>query len=83
MRKATTSTRPKPMGIAELLALPVSVDVVTAGRAFGLGRSKAYELAKAGEFPCTVLKVGVAYRVTRAELLRVLGVTDGPLSATA
>jgi hypothetical protein len=35
----------------ELLALPVSVDLTTAGRAFGLGRTRAYELARAGQFP--------------------------------
>jgi hypothetical protein len=42
----------------ELLALPVTVDLVTAGRAFGLGRTRSYELARAGEFPCRVIPVG-------------------------
>lgn len=61
---------------AELLALPVTVDIVTAGRAFGLGRSGAYDLAARGDFPCRVVKVGRARRVPRAELLRVLGLED-------
>ena len=59
---------------AELLALPVTVDVPTAARALGLGRSTAYELARRGEFPCRVLRVGRSYRVPTADLMRVLGV---------
>jgi excisionase family DNA binding protein len=59
---------------AELLALPVAVDVTTAARALGLGRSTAYELARRNEFPCRVIRVGSSYRVPTADLLRVLGV---------
>lgn len=58
---------------AELLALPVSVDVVIAGRACGMGRTLAYDLAKRGEFPIRVLRLGNRYRVARADLLRYLG----------
>jgi hypothetical protein len=64
----------RPMTATELVALPVSVDLVTAGRAFGLGRTKSHELARTGQFPCRVLKVGERYRVPRTELLRALGV---------
>ena len=60
---------------AELLALPVTVDIGTAARALGLGRSTGYELARRREFPCRVLRVGSSYRVPTADLLRVLGVT--------
>jgi hypothetical protein len=59
---------------AEVLALPVVVDVPTAGRALGMGSTLAYELAKAGDFPCPVLKVGRLYKVPRAGLLEVLGI---------
>jgi excisionase family DNA binding protein len=59
---------------AELLALPVTVDVTTAARALGLGRSTAYELARRGEFPCRVLHIGSSYRIPTADLLRVLGI---------
>lgn len=59
---------------AELLALPVVVDVTTAARALRLGRSTAYELARRGEFPCRVLRVGSSYRIPTADLLRVLGI---------
>ena len=58
----------------ELSALPVSVDLETAGRAFGMGRTKAHELARADDFPCRVLRVGLKYRVPRTEIFRALGV---------
>jgi Helix-turn-helix domain len=64
----------RPMTPAELLSLPVSVDLVTAARAFGLGRTKAHELARTGQFPCKVLIVGERYRVPRSALLRALGI---------
>jgi excisionase family DNA binding protein len=63
------------MILAELLELPVVVDVATAARALGLGRSTGYELARRGEFPCRVLRMGSSYRVPTADLLRVLGIT--------
>lgn len=62
---------------AELLALPVTLDIPTAARALGLGRSTAYELARRGEFPCRILRIGSSYRVPTAELLRVLGIEPG------
>jgi excisionase family DNA binding protein len=62
---------------AELLALPVVIDITTAARALGLGRSTGYELARRGEFPCRVLRIGSSYRVPTADLLRVLGIESG------
>ena len=56
------------MTVEELQALPVSVDLVTAGRAFGIGRTKAFELATQDKFPCRVLRVGEKYRVPRSAL---------------
>ncbi len=64
----------KGMSAEELQALPVSIGIVTAGRAFSIGRTKAHELARRGDFPCPVLRLGNRYRVTRADLLRALGV---------
>ncbi|WNM34970.1 helix-turn-helix domain-containing protein [Streptomyces sp. Li-HN-5-11] len=58
----------------ELLSLPVTVDVETAGRAFGVGRTVAYRMVRDGEFPVPVLRVGNKYRVSSAELWRALGV---------
>jgi hypothetical protein len=57
------------MSIEELLTLPVAVDLETAGRAFGFGRTKSHELARANEFPCPVKRFGNRYRVLRADLL--------------
>ena len=62
------------MTVEELQALPVSVDLVTAGRAFGIGRTKAFELAKQDKFPCRVLRVGEKYRVPRSALFEALGI---------
>lgn len=61
----------------ELLKLPPSVDLVTAGRALGIGRTKAYELARAEDFPARVLRLGNTYRVVTADLLRLLGIEEG------
>jgi predicted DNA-binding transcriptional regulator AlpA len=71
------------MTLAELLAMPVTVDIGTAARALGLGRSTGYELARRDEFPCRVLHVGSSYRVPTAELLRLLGVDPTELRATS
>ncbi|MHB9862023.1 helix-turn-helix domain-containing protein [Streptomyces sp. YIM S03343] len=59
----------------ELLALPATTDIETAARAFGLGRTTAYTLARAGEFPCAIIRAGKGYRVITADLLRVLRLT--------
>jgi len=75
-RNAATSVAGRQAGMtrSELLALPVAVDLTTAARALGLGRSTAYELARRRKFPCRVLHVGSSYRVPTADLLRVLGI---------
>lgn len=59
----------------ELLALPATVDLVTAARALGIGRTSAYQLARAGELPVPVLRLGARYRVPTAALLSALGVS--------
>ncbi|WP_242902525.1 DNA-binding protein [Actinomadura terrae] len=58
----------------ELLALPTTVGIETAARAIGLGRTRAYELARRGQFPCKVIRVGVSYRVVTVDLRRLLGI---------
>lgn len=63
------------MSEAELLALPAAVDLTTAGRAFGIGRTKAFELARAGEFPVELIRVGLKFRASKAVILEALGVT--------
>jgi hypothetical protein len=66
------------MSLDELLALPVSVDLVTAGRAFGLGRTKAFQLAKESAFPCRVIRVGIKYRVPRSATFEALALRIQP-----
>ena len=52
----------------EIAGLPAVTDLVTAGRALGLGRTKAYELARTGQFPCPVIRAGTTWRVPTAGL---------------
>lgn len=66
------------MTIEELLALPASVPMVTAGRAWGFGRRKAGELYRAGKFPVEVLPFGQSLRCRKVDLLASLGLAlDG------
>jgi hypothetical protein len=46
---------------------------MTAARALGLGRTKAYDLARRQQFPCRVIRIGDTYRVPTASLLELLG----------
>lgn len=60
----------------EVLALPVTVDVVTAGKCWGIGRNGSYRLAREGRFPVPVLQLGHRQVVTRAAVLQALGIPD-------
>ena len=62
--------------VEEIRSWPVTVDVQMAGRAFGIGRDQAYRLAREGQFPVPVLRLGRYLRVTRAAVLDALGITD-------
>lgn len=62
------------MTTGDVLALPAVVDIVTAGKAFGLSKNLSYELARAGTFPCRVYRLGVQWRVPSADLRRALGI---------
>jgi hypothetical protein len=63
-----------PITITQLRARP-TVDLMTAACALGLGRTKAYELARHDDFPCRVIRIGDTYRVPTASLLELLGVS--------
>lgn len=65
------------MTVQELLDLPVSFPLDTANRALALRRSTGYALARRGEYPVRVLRVGNTYRVSRSDLLRYLGIDPG------
>ncbi|MFF5568067.1 hypothetical protein ACFY7Z_25790 [Streptomyces sp. NPDC012623] len=73
MRQNEDAGGVKGMSREELLGLPAAVDLEMGNRALGLGRSKGYELAKRGQYPCKVLRLGNAYRVVTADLLALLG----------
>jgi hypothetical protein len=60
-----------PVAIAQLRAAP-TVDLMTAACALGLGRTKAYDLARRQQFPCRVLRIGHLPCPT-AGLLELLG----------
>ena len=64
----------------DIRALPPVLDVPTAGRLLGLGRSAAYDLVLAGMWPTPVLRLGRRLRIPTAPLLALLGlpqITDG------
>jgi hypothetical protein len=73
----------------EPLALPAAVDLETANRALSLSRTTGYDLAKRGRYPCTILRLGNAYRVITADLPKLLHIdepesvgAEGPASVT-
>ncbi|WP_256726566.1 integrase [Streptomyces acidiscabies] len=59
----------------ELMAMPVTVDLETANRALGIGRTTGYGLAKRQQYPVRLLPHSRGYRVSRYDLLRHLGVS--------
>lgn len=59
---------PRTWTAEEFHALGVRTDLVTAASVLGIGRTKAHELARAGEFPVPVLKLGSRYAVPTAPL---------------
>ncbi|MBQ1076686.1 helix-turn-helix domain-containing protein [Micromonospora sp. C31] len=54
--------------------LGVTTDVETAGAILGIGRTKAYELAKTNEFPVRLLRVGRRYLVPVPAILKLLAI---------
>ena len=83
-----TTVDQRGMSLDEVLALPATVNVVTAARALGIGHNKAYDLIKAGQFPVRTLSMGNTVRIPTAALWEALGVgslrpvtgAGGPLS---
>jgi excisionase family DNA binding protein len=62
----------------ELLSLPPAVGLDVVAKALNIGRTTCYQLARAGELPVPVLRLGAQYRVASQELLRVLGMGSEP-----
>ena len=57
----------------EVRALPAVVDLSTAAKVLGLGRSAAYELVRTGGWPTPVLRLGRLIKVPSAPLVELLG----------
>jgi hypothetical protein len=55
-------------------ALGMTTDIATAGEVLGIGRTKAYEMARADEFPVPLPRAGRRYLVSVPALLKLLGV---------
>ncbi|CAL9430625.1 hypothetical protein SUDANB21_02042 [Streptomyces sp. enrichment culture] len=71
-----TATDVQALRLADLLDLPPTVDVETAGRFLGIGRTLAYQLVRQNKFPCKVIPAGRAYRVVTSDLRRLLEVPE-------
>lgn len=70
-----------PLTFREIFNLPVSVDLRTAARAFGMCRGTAYRLIALDAFPCETVRVGGRHRVLTVDLLRALGIEERPVFA--
>ena len=68
------------MNTRDTASLPPVLDVPTAGRLLGLGRSAAYDLVLARLWPTPVLRLGRRLRIPTAPLLTLLGLDPVPLS---
>lgn len=60
----------------EVRALPAVLDLCTAARVLGVGRTAAYDLVRTGQWPTPVLRLGKLIRVPSAPLIELLGLRD-------
>ena len=58
------------------MALGVQTDLATAARVLGVSRGLAYSLARQGELPFPILRLGRKIVVPVAGLVRALGLDD-------
>jgi hypothetical protein len=66
--------------VADLDSLPPTVNIETAAKIIGIGRTLAYELVKDGKFPCRVLHIQGRYIVPTAGLIRLLSAGEEPVA---
>ena len=71
---ATGRPTTKVWTIDAVRGLGATIDIETAGAILGIGRSKSYELAKSGDFPVRVLRIGKRYLVPTPSILALLGI---------
>jgi hypothetical protein len=72
-REAATESTDRAWTIESIRGLGMTTDVETAASILGFGRTKAYELAKSGDFPVRLLRIGRRYVVPVPAILRLLG----------
>ena len=65
----------------ELRELPTMVSLDQSNQALCISRNFGYKLAKNGDYPVPVHRLGSCYRVARADLLRLLGLEVPALDA--
>jgi helix-turn-helix protein len=66
--------------VAQVRELGMATDIETAASVLGIGRTTAYTLARSGDFPAPVIRIGRRYVVSVEGLLATLGAT-GPIQA--
>ena len=70
---AAADRRPRRVWTADAVRdLGLTTGIETAGEIIGIGRSKSYEMAKTGEFPVRVLRIGRRYIVPVTALTKLL-----------
>ena len=62
--------------VGAVRALGTTTDIVTAAAVLGIGRTTAYQLARDGEFPVPVTRVGRRFIVGVPHLLRAIGAAE-------
>lgn len=80
-RSSAGQTRRRVWTPDDVRALGMTTDLETAAEIIGIGRTLAYELAKNGEFPVRLLRLGRRVVVPVTELLLALG-SDAANSAS-
>jgi hypothetical protein len=73
MSSDTHESRSQAWTIEAIRGLGATTDVETAGAILGIGRSKSYELARSGEFPVRIVRIGRRYLVSIPSILDLLG----------
>ncbi|WP_370945346.1 helix-turn-helix domain-containing protein [Amycolatopsis sp. cg5] len=74
--QARADSSPPPPSCASLHALGVTTDLLTAARILRVGRTKAYQLAKSGDFPVPATRIGRHYVVAVAHITELLGLDE-------
>jgi predicted DNA-binding transcriptional regulator AlpA len=65
------------MTVEDLRSLPPTLDVPTAARLFGIGRTAAYQAIRAGTWPTPVLRPSARImRIPTASVLELLGLGE-------